>query len=74
MDNLTFIKDYLARYKKSLFENDISDKIIEMKEMLLEIKYLIFIPLLFFLIKISIADQVRDTKSKQETQYSKLTN
>jgi hypothetical protein len=42
--------------------------------MLLEIKYLIFIPLLFFLIKISIADQVRDTKSKQETQYSKLTN
>ena len=38
MDDLTFIKDYLARYKKSLFENDISDQIIKMKEMLLEIK------------------------------------
>ena len=38
MDDLTFIKDYLTRYKKSLFENDISDQIIEMKEMLLEIK------------------------------------
>ena len=38
MDDLTFIKDYLTRYKKSLFENNISDQIIEMKEMLLEIK------------------------------------
>ena len=38
MDDLTFIKDYLALYNKSLFENNISDQIIEMKEMLLEIK------------------------------------
>jgi len=38
MDDLTFIKDYLDRYKKSLFENDISDQIIKMKEMLFEIK------------------------------------
>ena len=38
MEDLTFINDYLARYKKLLFENDISDQIIEMKEMLLKIK------------------------------------
>ena len=38
MDDLTFIEDYLARYKKSLFENNISDQILEMKEMLLGLK------------------------------------
>ena len=38
MDDLTFIKDYLARYKKSLFETDVSIEILKMKEMLLEVK------------------------------------
>ena len=38
MDDLTFIKDYLARYKNSLFETDVSQKLIKMKEMLLEVK------------------------------------
>ena len=38
MDNLTFIKDYLNRYKSSLFETDISQELIEMKEMLLNVK------------------------------------
>ena len=38
MDDLTFIKDYLARYEKSLFETDISQEMIKMKEMLLEVK------------------------------------
>ena len=37
MNDLTFIKDYLARYKKSLFETDISQELIGMKEMLLEL-------------------------------------
>ena len=38
MENNTFIKEYLNRYKKSLFETDISKKAIEMKKLLLEIK------------------------------------
>tara|TARA_Y100001970_G_C14142603_1_gene808040 strand:+ start:860 stop:1420 length:561 start_codon:yes stop_codon:yes gene_type:complete len=38
MDDLTFIKDYLARYEKSLFETDISQEMIKMKEMLLKVK------------------------------------
>ena len=38
MDDMAFIKDYLNRYKKSLFETDVSQQIIELKEMLLEIK------------------------------------
>ena len=38
MDNLTFIKDYLNRYKKSLFETDVSENLIKIKEMLLDIK------------------------------------
>ena len=38
MDDLTFIKDYLARYKKSLFETDISQELVKMKKMLLELK------------------------------------
>jgi len=38
MNDLTFIKDYLNRYKKSLFEKDISKDLIQMKKMLLEVK------------------------------------
>jgi len=38
MDDLAFIKDYLSRYEKSLFETDISQEMIKMKEMLLEVK------------------------------------
>ena len=38
MDDLTFIEDYLNRYKKSLFETDVSKKMIKMKKMLLDIK------------------------------------
>ena len=38
MNDKEFIKDYLSRYNKSLFENDISDQMIKMKEMLLGIK------------------------------------
>jgi len=38
MENNTFIKEYLNRYKKSLFETDVSEKAIEMKKLLLEIK------------------------------------
>ena len=35
MDDIKFIKDYLNRYKKSLFETDVSQQMIELKEMLL---------------------------------------
>ena len=38
MDNLTFIKDYLNRYKSSLFETDVYHELIKMKEILLRIK------------------------------------
>ena len=38
MSDKEFIKDYLSRYNKSLFENDISDQMIKMKELLLELK------------------------------------
>jgi D-sedoheptulose 7-phosphate isomerase len=38
MDDLTFIKDYLNRYKSSLFETDVSHELIKMKEILLKIK------------------------------------
>jgi D-sedoheptulose 7-phosphate isomerase len=38
MNDKKFIKDYLSRYNKSLFENDISDQMIKMKELLLELK------------------------------------
>ena len=38
MRDSEFIKDYLNRYKKSLFETDVSDKLIEMKQKLLKIK------------------------------------
>ena len=38
MTDREFIKDYLDRYSKSLFENDISEQMIEMKKMLIEVK------------------------------------
>ena len=38
MKDLKFIGDYLNRYKKSLFETDVSDQLIKMKKMLLEVK------------------------------------
>ena len=38
MDDLTFIKDYLNRYKSSLFEADVYHELIKMKEILLRIK------------------------------------
>ena len=38
MNDLEFIKDYLERYNKSLFETDVSDQMIKMKKMLLEVK------------------------------------
>ena len=38
MDDSAFIKEYLDRYKKSLFETDVSDQMIKMKKMLLEVK------------------------------------
>ena len=38
MNDKEFIKDYLRRYSKSLFENDISDQFIKMKKMWLGIK------------------------------------
>ena len=41
MKDLKFIGDYLNRYKKSLFETDISDQLIKMKKMLLEVKNMV---------------------------------
>ena len=38
MEDLTFIKDYLNRYKSSLFKTDVSHELIKMKEILLRIK------------------------------------
>ena len=38
MDDEQFIKDYLERYKQSLFETDVSILMIQMKEMLLGVK------------------------------------
>ena len=38
MDDIKFIKKYLIRYNKSLFETDVSQQMIKMKEMLLEVK------------------------------------
>ena len=38
MDDLTFIKEYLERYKHTLFYTDFSDKVIKMKHMLFEVK------------------------------------
>jgi D-sedoheptulose 7-phosphate isomerase len=38
MNDLEFIKDYLDRYKKSLLDTDVSQQIVEMKEILLEVK------------------------------------
>ena len=39
MSDLEFIKDYLDRYNKSLFETDVSDQIIKMKKMLYYLIY-----------------------------------
>jgi D-sedoheptulose 7-phosphate isomerase len=38
MNDKEFIKDYLERYNRSLFENDISDQMIKMKNMLINLK------------------------------------
>ena len=38
MKDLEFIKEYLNRYKKSLLETNISDQLINMKEMLLDVQ------------------------------------
>ena len=38
MDDLKFIRDYFNRYKKSLFETDIIEHLIKMKQMLLGVK------------------------------------
>ncbi len=38
MEDLKFIEDYLNRYKKSLLETDVSQEMLKMKEMLLEVK------------------------------------
>tara|TARA_B110000014_G_C20004380_1_gene520565 strand:- start:168 stop:728 length:561 start_codon:yes stop_codon:yes gene_type:complete len=38
MTDKEFIKDYLDRYSRSLFENDISEEMIKMKEMLIHVK------------------------------------
>lgn len=38
MDDMTFIKDYLNRYQKSLFDTDVSNQLIELKQMLLDVK------------------------------------
>ncbi len=38
MNDLEFIEGYLSRYKKSLFETDVSHELIKMKEILLKIK------------------------------------
>ena len=35
MDDLTFISNYFKKYKKSLFETDVSEQLKEMKKMLL---------------------------------------
>ena len=38
MNDKEFIKDYIDRYKKSLIETDISNEIIELKQLLLDVK------------------------------------
>ena len=38
MDDKTFINDYLELYRQSLFETDVTEKLVRMKEMLLEAK------------------------------------
>ena len=38
MEDHTFINDYLNRYKISLFETDVEEEIIKMKELLLNVK------------------------------------
>jgi len=38
MDDHIFIKEYLKRYKSSLFDTDVSDQMVKMKHMLLEVQ------------------------------------
>lgn len=38
MDDMIFLKDYFERYRHSLFQTDVAEKMIRMKKMLLEIK------------------------------------
>ena len=38
MNDLEFIKDYLDRYNKSLFETNVSNQIIKMKKLLLKVR------------------------------------
>lgn len=38
MNEKSFIKDYLERYRRSLIETDVSEELVRMKEMLLEVK------------------------------------
>ena len=38
MNEKSFIKDYLERYRQSLIQTDVSEELIRMKEMLLEVK------------------------------------
>jgi D-sedoheptulose 7-phosphate isomerase len=38
MDEKSFIKDYMERYRQSLIKTDVSEELIRMKEMVLEIK------------------------------------
>ncbi len=38
MDDKGFIKDYIERYRQSLFETDVSEQLIYMKELLIDLK------------------------------------
>ena len=38
MDDKVFINEYINRYKESLIDTDVSNNIINMKKMLIEIK------------------------------------
>ena len=38
MDDKAFINDYLERYRQSLLETDVSEELVRMKEMLLQVK------------------------------------
>ena len=38
MNDKEFIEDYIDRYKKSLIQTDISNEIIELKQLLLDVK------------------------------------
>jgi len=38
MDDRLFVRDYLARYRQSLFETDVTEELIRLKELLLDAK------------------------------------